>query len=497
MFVGLNKRIVWLAAGLLLTMNAAAQIDYLHCGTPPEPSKWLEDYLLNRAAYPKSNNVLYVPLNINLVGTDDGQGHLNVRSLLDGLCNLNKDFEPANIQFYIDGNINYINRSAYYEHNSIAVGNQMFAQHNRSNTLNSYFVSNPANLGGYASAIGGNAVVVRNSAILGHTWAHEVGHALSLLHTFAGWEGFSHNFSQNAPERVNGNRLVERVDRSNCDEAGDGFCDTPSDYLAGTLWTCAADGFSTVEQRDPIGTTFRSDGSFIMSYAVDQCMSRFSEGQIGAMRANLLTAKRNYLNRVEPLPLIPESEARANLIFPANNELVNLSGIVLEWEPVPNATNYIIEISRSVSTFPAFATTQYTSTTNRLELPPLEDNRTYFWRVRAYNRNSVCTPLSDRGQFRTTLATSTQDPAKREGFSVYPTAIFKGESVRIEVNVPDRTQLSVRLYSYAGQLLKEQHYDALTGSNVLQFAPGNVPVGLYLLGIVTAKGLVFERIVVQ
>ncbi|NJK83013.1 MAG: hypothetical protein HC912_03550 [Saprospiraceae bacterium] len=41
-----------------------------------------------------------------------------------------------------------------------------------------------------------------------HTWAHEIGHALSLNHTFYGWEAIgnidstTYNFSLPAPENI-------------------------------------------------------------------------------------------------------------------------------------------------------------------------------------------------------------------------------------------------------------------------------------------------------
>ena len=78
-------------------------------------------------------------------------------------------------------------------------------------------------------------------------------------------------------------QAVERVDGVNCDIAGDGFCDTPADYL-NYRWNCNNQGLSNVTQTDPLGEKLKSDGSLIMSYSSDVCSYRFSEEQIAAMQ---------------------------------------------------------------------------------------------------------------------------------------------------------------------------------------------------------------------
>jgi len=79
------------------------------CGTVSGRSAWLKKYQLQPELYEKNTDtLLYVPLTIHLLGTDEGVGFFSINSLLSALCTLNEDFEPVKIQFFIEGEINYL-----------------------------------------------------------------------------------------------------------------------------------------------------------------------------------------------------------------------------------------------------------------------------------------------------------------------------------------------------------------------------------------------------
>ncbi|MEQ1745166.1 MAG: M36 family metallopeptidase [Saprospiraceae bacterium] len=68
------------------------------------------------------------------------------------------------------------------------------------------------------------------------------------------------------------------------------------------------------------------------------------------------------------------------LVFPANMATDVFPRPILDWDVVPGASNYTIQ----VSTVPNFATTVFTSTFGNTSLAVfLSDNTTYYWRVRA------------------------------------------------------------------------------------------------------------------
>ncbi len=471
------------------------------CGTTTEPSKWTEDYLQNRSAYPKSNEVLYVPLTIHLVGTDAGTGHLAVKTLLDAICKLNEDYASSNIQFYIFGNIRYINRTSLYEDKGQIYGRSTHTQNRVINTVNIYVVENAGEEDesvtlGYATGIGGDGLVIIKSEVnrTSTTLPHEIGHVLGLYHTFYGWEGYEHNYTLNAPTVVNSNRKVERVDGTNCTGSGDGFCDTGPDYLSNGPWACDRTGQSTTAQKDPAGSSFRSDGSNFMSYSSTACQSGFSGDQSQAMRTHLTSAKRNMLNRTAPLPVV--DNIPVTLVSPLNSVPVNFSAINIRWNAVPGATTYLLEVSR-VASFAGSFTTSYLLTSNETTLTDLAAGRAYFWRVKAFNAFSFCGNSSSVGKFQATSTTPVTEIEGNGTFNIYPNLLSPNQTVTIEANLIESTRLNIRLFDTSGRLLQSNEYEAIAGENTLRFNPNNISKGIYILNITTNRGTLVERLVIQ
>lgn len=414
------------------------------CGTPPIKTKWFKKYVKNREAYrTDSSTVLFVPIKIHNVGRDDGSSLFPVRGIVDAMCTLNEDFEAANIQFYIDGEINVILNSAYNNHATVLEGAEMMFENNVDSAINVYFVANPAGNCGYNLPYAGIAMSRGCSGPDDHTFAHEVGHNLTVQHPHLGWDGNVYQVGQPAPTMTTydytyfkdtlildtliiDTSIVEYADGSNCEIAGDFLCDTHADYLS-TRWTCNGDLESNTQQIDPNGESFRSDATLIMSYALDDCSSRFTPDQIALMRANLLDEKSHYLNRRDTLPDLQDI-ARPGA--PSDDEEVHYENIVLEWDAVQDAEYYSVELSR----LPTFGLIDYTGVTSdpMLVVPELQLGRRYFWRIKTFNSFSFCSEISANESFVTANLSSTHTQAEKLGLLIYPNPSVEGQLIHIK-----------------------------------------------------------------
>lgn len=512
------KNLNILLALLFLCSFSFAQTSTINpCGTKDGRSVWLKKYQSNPEIYDtKSDTVLYIPMTIHLVGNDQGSGYFPIDNLLEAFCTLNNDMAPSNIQFYMEGAIRYIANSAYNNHESVLDGAEMMFEYNVENTLNTYFVADPAGNCGYNLPYAGIAMRKSCSSPNDHTWAHEVGHAFTLPHPFLGWEGgvshdnsINHNFADPAPTEVYydytyfldtliidtmiiDTAIVELVDGSNCYEASDGFCDTNPDYIA-ARWNCNGNSVSSITQHDPTGASFVSDGTLIMSYADDACSNRFSDEQIAAMRANILDVKQALLYNQTPLDQV--SSEPAVLIYP-DDEVVQYDAVEFIWDSVANATHYILEVSR-LATFPSALTEVVTTAENTVSLDNLVNEKTYYWRVKAFNNYSFCGQFSPQLSFETGEVSSANTIEGIEAVSIYPTLIKSGNAITIELNSTQSQLLKAELYNSTGQFIQRWSMNIQSGYNQNSFIINNVPSGIYMLHLNSAKGYISKKVIIQ
>ncbi len=463
------------------------------CGTQDGKVSWLVDYQKNTQSYPRSADLLFVPIKVHIVGTSGGFGYFGVDRLLDAFCTLNNDFAASDIQFFISGDLNYINNSNFYDH-TFSQGVQMMNQNNVANVINCYIVESPAGNCGYSIYSNGIALSKSCMGANAHTWAHEVGHYLSLPHPFYGWEGTNSNYDYllQAPNWVGG-VPVEKTDGSNCQSAADGFCDTPPDYLA-YIWQCNADSLSNQLQTDPDSITFRSDGTLIMSYSRDNCSSRFSDGQIAAMRANINFARPYLLDQMDPLD--PVGEAVLDPISPFEGETVDFfENVFFEWEPVANATSYCLEISP----LPSFALVlfRYHVEGNSFLSTDLKAGKNYYWRIRPYNAQYTCENISGISPFSTGLLSAVQTIDEINNLSLHPNPIGIGREMRVSLDVSEALQLDVELLSLTGQVLQQSRWNVLGGRNQFSLETANLLPGVYLLKLRSEKGAMSRKVIVM
>lgn len=478
---------------LFLSVFSFAQTNSnLHpCGTQDGKVTWLEDYQKNPQAYSRSDDMLYMPVTIHLVGDNNGNGYFSLKNVLSSFCTLNEDFLPSNIQFFIKGDIRYIDNSSYYNHDG-NTGYTMMNNNNVPRTINCYIVDDPAGACGYSIYGLGVALAKGCTGPNSHTWAHELGHNLSLPHTFFGWEGYEHDYTKPAPAFTNGNR-VERMDGQFCSNAGDGFCDTPPDYL-NYRWSCDNDGFSSIFQITPDSVAFKSDGTLFMAYSNDNCMSRFSDDQIGAMRANIMTEKANHLYSGDPAS--PVFTTPLQIISPEHESYTDAyQEVLFEWEALENASEIELEIS-PFSTF-SFIFKKYDVTDmNSFLVTDLLKDKKYYWRLRAYNGWNTCDIYSDYFSFTVGSLTGIADLPRLENIKLAPNPISLGQFLEIQTDLTTTTELRGSLINVAGVQIQNFEWTSHTGQQKKLIPTTELNPGIYFLQLRTEKGIWSEKVVV-
>lgn len=497
---------------LLITVTGFAQKDHLaSCGSHSFRSDWLKRYQAQPEKFDtRSDQILYVPMTIHFVGNDNGSGLFLETSLANALCTLNEDFLDSDIQFYIKGEIRQIWNSAYADHATTLKGGEMMFEYNVAGTLNNYVVGNPAGNCGYNLPYAGIALSDNCMGANDHTWAHEIGHALSIPHPFLGWEGgvsydgsVPHNFDNPAPEYVVydytffkdtlildtliiDTAYVELLDGSNCDIAADGFCDTKADYLA-SRWPCDSNGQSITEQTDPTGAKFYSDASLIMSYALDNCAVRFSDDQIAAMRANLVDEKPDLLiDQSHPGDL---SQEITTINTPFQDELVYYLGTEFEWDAVGNAENYLFQLNLGQNgTFVAFDSLVVGT---QLILPELDINKTYYARVKAFGKTDFCADWSSDVKFKTSDVSAVDDQDFRSVCKISPTLLQQGD--RIYLLFEKETPLFINIVDLQGRKIKTE---MINNNDEVQLMSDNMSPGVYIIQVVLEDRAVSTKIIV-
>ena len=469
------------------------------CGTSDDVTTdhWLREFQQNPNSFRdlRSNNqMLYIPMTVHVVGTDNGQGFFPEQSIFRAICDMNKQFEHANMFFFIQGPIQYHRNTVWFEHASAQVGTQMYNATRIPNTINCYIDSNANGACGYAY-LGSDRMYLRTSCIGPNsaTWAHEMGHILTLGHTFRGWEGRSAVASQPAPEFV-GQRAVERVDRSNCTVAGDGFCDTEPDYIS-SRWTCNANRESSQMYRDPDGVQFRVQGAYIMGYANDACMSLFSQDQITAMRVHTLSQKANMVSYEDPIKTRLSSEV-ATMISPELDQVIRRSRTEFLWEPVENAEGYQVQVSR----FTSFSIMQYDTIVqgNSIVLANLQSNRNYFWRVKPISSSDYCQQFTEIRRFRVEydISTSTQEITGAY-ISIHPTLIKSGQEIMIDFQLQNPLVGQLNIINVQGQLVEQRGLHLGSGNYKEIVSSTSLPAGVYVIQIRTNDEIYSRKVIIH
>jgi hypothetical protein len=481
------------------------------CGTPPlqgdalQRLRGYQQTIQRGEATSRTNTVRYIPIKVWLVANTDGSEQYPVPEAFMRVCELNQQYAQTNMQFYLADNNFRVIKNTTWNTTSPAQSSIMPGFNRAIDTFNMYIVKNAVNGGnvplcGYYSPgpNGAEAVfITKESGCFGGsstTLMHEAGHYFSLPHTFSGWEGTSYQCGTTAPLSVNSVQ-VEKADGSNCTTSGDGFCDTPADYLS-ERWNCDQYGQSTCTLVDPTGTSFHADGQNSMSYSQDVCVTKFTPNQIAAMHLDLdqrelsTETKRKLTHDFTP----PTPTGDFALFNPGENEVVPYDIVTFDWADATNATGYYLEISKSSAFFPfSLVYSGLYNTSNAVLTNVLQPNSTYYLRVRAYNKRDLCAPFKIRTFQTSSDIVGVQNITAVQQLTLAPNPVSIHTPLTVLYTATDNKNATIRLYDYTGRTLYTLSATLHKGSNTIQIPTDHLTAGVYMLQIAAADGGSIQR----
>ena len=254
-----------------LTVDLSAQFS---CGTPDESHQVVDQKkldLVKKKLAQKSASVDSVAVTFHIINNS-----VDIETVLNEITLLNSYFAAADIVFFACGSPRQIetNSNSY----SFNDGDLINLQNHEINTVNVYYAREVTDgsgtpLCGYAYLPGlvpedrYAMVSTQGGCLVGaSTLAHELGHFYGLLHTHSTRGG------------------LELVNRSNCAEVSDGFCDTAADPNLGREGMVDNSCFYIGREVDPLGDLYQPSVSNLMSYAPPRCSNRFTPEQIAFVR---------------------------------------------------------------------------------------------------------------------------------------------------------------------------------------------------------------------
>ncbi len=418
----------------------------------------------------RNDEVHFIPIQFFLIANSDGGGRILEERVFEGICKLNEDFEGTNMQFYFNGDFIYINNDILYDlpfPNIPSGASSQFVLNRKMGYVN-IFIGNSLSSGNSGFYTGGADIIFMDRSYVNdhdNILAHELGHFLSLPHTFLGWEATEYDPSTSTPTEVSWGNFtndVEYVDREkNCETSGDFFCGTPADYI--TNWNGGCD--YTGGAVDPDSVLIDPDESNLMAYysfagcekytfADDQTEAMFADYQ---SRTDLLS---NNIAQQEPVSEDPV------LLFPIDEDDVGFIDIDLQWEAVPNATYYIIEVSRLPN---FFANDVYQIVNeNNYTIEELDIDKKYYWKVTAFNETNQCISTSSQSIFTTVENTSNthEENLNKQAFTLIQNPI-ETQQTQLLINASQEGIFNLSIFNYNGQVLRNiKNLPLFSGPNV-------------------------------
>jgi len=449
----------------------------------------------------KGKTARFVPVVFHLVGDNDGNQRLSEESAYKAICVLNERFAILGLDICL-----YIKK---FEE----INNSIIHQTPAGSPLPSFKDPRAMNIfcvGDISSGSGGTTlgyyqpgsffdfIVIRNDQVGNEDWTleHEVGHFFSLAHTHRGWEDepwTPQDYDEKITavsiqsSQVNGSALIELVDRSNCEGAGDMLCDTQSDYGRGQSCNCCTLSDVIMDRNCD---TLRPMMNNIMSYSARCFDWQFTGDQVLAMHTDFDSPERFYLRNDDVTVHTPIIEV-VEPTYPIGLEVVDVyDNITLTWNPVSNSEFYRVYVGDDV----------YRTTETSLTVTNLAPDKLVQWRVNAFGKfGTGCLEVQAQGFFTGSQEYSAvTDLSFVESLSFYPNPVSSAEDIKLAFDSNKSFTTDLSIYNISGKVVYKQRGISFASGNNIQAIPTvGFDTGIYIIELKTAEGTITEKIIVE
>jgi hypothetical protein len=510
---------------LMLAFHGFAQ---QQCGTSFSDQEATTDRLkanieyFNKFGIPE-NAITYIPVFFHLTANTAGDGRAGVKDIFNILCTLNADYAEHNIQFYMVPHATYglvdfsINNDNVYNNQTNSF---LMKLRKHANAVNYYIVGEaqtnnqqPGGAAAYYTPANDWIVVNKGYSSLGEsTSSHETGHFFSLRHTFYGWESDAQDWQNEppcfesadpgwpcAPAISPGGTPTEKADGSNCSVAADLICDTPPDYNFGYCENPSVCGQYNGGAQDPMCQPVDPMENNFMSYYFNCTDYDFTPLQEGAIKADILSSQRNFLDNNYTPPALTIATPADLLVSPAQDEVVSDDDTaVLTWNAVAGATYYYVEVD--ITTTFSSPQLQYflVAANSTLTVTGLTANKKYNWRVRPFNEYYVCAAAKTRS-FKTNTISSVEHIEDVAAWAVVPNPAGNEQDISVTFSTAQQVDnLSLNIYDLAGKLIFVQNEITLfPGQSAVNIPAGRFSEGVFFVTLIQSGKKETKRLVVS
>lgn len=297
-----------------------------------------------------NNNSYCLNVYFHVIRRSNGTGGQTIASVNEAFNILNQDFNPHNISFSWDNQIDYIDNDSYYG----GPTNAIFNVNNHQDGIDIYLYDDASSAGGRANGVGESSEFwvsgsfwnpPFNSLTTSHVISHEMGHVLFLWHTHHG------TFYEGGTDI---NQCAELVNGDNSQTCGDYVEDTPADpHLQFNVnpTNCEWQGIGT----DANGDIYNPDENNVMAYTDINCMEYFTVGQGERMR-NAISSL-SYLQQTISNNCIVYELSTLDFLCNQNDETITIINhneeITTSWETSSNV-NIVSNTNESITVSPVF-----------------------------------------------------------------------------------------------------------------------------------------------